>query len=102
MISGRIIGEKWRLKPENQRSHNLTGARQCWNITASFSRSSIYAFVEMFIADGILAKDRSPFRIVTDKLKSYGAAKRTILSEVAHDTPALHAGIVRRSGSSAK
>src|SRR2546425_10355432 len=29
---------------------------------------------------------KEPLRIITDKLKSYGAAKRTILPRVAHDT----------------
>ena len=29
---------------------------------------------------------KEPFRIITDKLKSYGAAKRTIMPNVTHDT----------------
>jgi len=29
---------------------------------------------------------KEPFRIITDKLKSYGAAKRTIIPNVTHDT----------------
>jgi len=34
----------------------------------------------------VRGQHQEPFRIVTDKLKSYGAAKRTILSEVTQDT----------------
>src|SRR5215469_4042790 len=32
------------------------------------------------------ARGKEPFRIITDKLKSYGAAKRTIMPNVTHDT----------------
>jgi putative transposase len=41
---------------------------------------------ERFLRRLVRGQHREPFRIVTDKLKSYGAAKRTILSKVAHDT----------------
>ena len=34
----------------------------------------------------VRGQGRSPFRMITDKLKSYGAAKRTILPRVTHDT----------------
>src|SRR5262249_43006428 len=41
---------------------------------------------ERFLRRLVRGQHQEPFRIVTDKLKSYGAAKRIILSEVTHDT----------------
>ncbi len=39
------------------------------------------------VSSQIVARSRqAPFRIVTDKLKSYAAAGRTILPGVTHDT----------------
>jgi putative transposase len=41
---------------------------------------------ERFLRRLVRAQGKEPFRIITDKLKSYGAAKRTILPGVTHDT----------------
>jgi putative transposase len=39
-----------------------------------------------FLRRLVRGQGKEPFRIITDKLKSYGAAKRTILPCVTHDT----------------
>src|SRR5262245_46085425 len=41
---------------------------------------------ERFFRRLVRGQGKEPFRIITDKLKSYGAAKRTILPGVTHDT----------------
>ena len=41
---------------------------------------------ERFLRRLVRGQSQKPFRIVTDKLKSYSAAKRTILPDVTHDT----------------
>ena len=41
---------------------------------------------ERFLRRLVRGQGKEPFRIITDKLKSYGAAKRTILPCVTHDT----------------
>ena len=41
---------------------------------------------ERFLRRLVRGKVRPPFRMITDKLKSYGAAKRTIFPGVTHDT----------------
>ena len=41
---------------------------------------------ERFFQRLLRGQGKEPFRIVTDKLKSYGAAKRTIMPNVTHDT----------------
>ena len=41
---------------------------------------------ERFLSRLVRGQGKEPFRIVTDKLKSYSAAKRTTLPSVAHDT----------------
>jgi putative transposase len=41
---------------------------------------------ERFLRRLVQGQGQEPFRIITDKLKSYGAASRTILPAVAHDT----------------
>src|SRR5215831_10669076 len=41
---------------------------------------------ERFLRRLVRGQGREPFRIVTDKLKSYGAAKRTVLPKVSHDS----------------
>ena len=40
---------------------------------------------ERFLRGLVRGQGKQPFRIITDKLKSYGAAKRTILPGVTHD-----------------
>ena len=41
---------------------------------------------ERFFQRLLRGQGKEPFRIITDKLKSYGAAKRTIMPNVTHDT----------------
>ena len=41
---------------------------------------------ERFLRRLLRGQRKEPFRMITDKLKSYGAAKRTILPGVTHDT----------------
>ena len=41
---------------------------------------------ERFFRKLLRGQGRVPFRLVTDKLKSYGAALRTIMPTVNHDT----------------
>src|SRR5580704_9043369 len=41
---------------------------------------------ERFLRRLLRGQGKEPFRIITDKLKSYGAASRTILPGVTHDT----------------
>jgi len=41
---------------------------------------------ERFFQRLLRGEGKQPFRIITDKLKSYSAAKRTIMPNVAHDT----------------
>ena len=41
---------------------------------------------ERFLRRLVRVQGREPFRMVTDKLKSYGAAKRTVVPHVTHDT----------------
>jgi putative transposase len=41
---------------------------------------------ERFLRRLVRGQGKEPFRIITDKLKSYGAAKRTVLPAVTHDT----------------
>ena len=41
---------------------------------------------ERFFQRLLRGQGKEPFRIVTDKLKSYGAAKRTMMPSVTHDT----------------
>jgi putative transposase len=41
---------------------------------------------ERFLRQLVRGQGKEPFQIVTDKLKSYGAAKRKILPGVTHDT----------------
>jgi transposase-like protein len=41
---------------------------------------------ERFLSRLVRGQGQAPFRIVTDKLKSYAAAKRAILPTVVHDT----------------
>ena len=41
---------------------------------------------ERFVRRLLRGEGKEPFRMITDKLKSYGAAKRTILPGVTHDT----------------
>jgi putative transposase len=41
---------------------------------------------ERFLRRLLRGQGKQPFRIITDKLKSYGAASRTTLPGVTHDT----------------
>ena len=63
-----------------------SGVRSIRTVTlaiSGYSRAAINA--ERFFRRLVRGQGQEPFRIVTDKLKSYSAAQRTVLPKVSHD-----------------
>ena len=72
---------------ESVANSTISGVRSIRTVTLSiscYSLAAINAQPSDFFA-GWYGQGKEPFRIVTDKLKSYSAAQRTVLPKASHD-----------------